>query len=172
MNPSAEQADSCGWRMFWRPVTCRGHVQPGGSVSAAVPCEVRCMAQSGWQDDPTATAWVAQQQPGRRGCFRETPKEGRAPPGRAAWRAEACSCLSGARQAAAASRRRGMPALSAASRGDDSRPQASRKLQREEPGGGRKQSGAPGGRPGGGALPGTCPRDDSGKRRPGQEERE
>lgn len=37
---------------------------------------------------------------------------------------------------------------------------------------GANKAGAPGGQPGGGALPGTCPRDDSGKQPPGEEERE
>lgn len=55
---------------------------------------------------------------------------------------------------------------------DDSRPHTSRKCRERNQVEGANKAGAPGRRLGGGALPGTCPRDDSGKRPTGEEERE
>lgn len=55
---------------------------------------------------------------------------------------------------------------------NDSRPHTSRKCRERNQVEGANKAGAPGEQPGGGALPGTCPRDDSGKQPPGEEERE
>lgn len=161
-----------------RPATQGGHKHPG-ILSAVVPCRVRmCTAQGGWQEDTRTAmarcAWRCWGSFGRGGCLKEPPSKGGAAPGRAAQHARTCSCLPRARTrlhwrppGRGGGRRRGRRPPAGC---DDSLPHTSRKCA--ERGTRWRVQTKPGPRPGGGALPGTCPRDDSGKRLLGEEERE
>lgn len=115
-------------------------------------------------------------------AFEEPPSKGGEAPRRTAWRARACSCLPRARTRllrrgpskgggpapwAAGGKSAAQPAAMTAALtlpGSAERGTRWRVQTKPEP--------RVGGRAAGGALPGTCPRDDSGKRLPGEEERE
>lgn len=140
------------------------------------------MAQGGWQENnPTAMALVCMVVLGqlwRGGCLKSGGIQRTTQQGRCGSSARSPACqdvlplAEGAHEASLeTTQQRRWPAPWEEGRAagcNDSRPHTSRKC-REEPGGGCKQSRASAG---GGALPGTCPRDDSGKRLLGKEERE
>lgn len=183
MNSSAEQADAGGCFQICHT----------GSTNTPKSCEC-CGALQG--KDVHGTGWVAEGQRHchglvcmallgqlqERGCLQcggtqRTTQQGRC----GSWaRSPACQDVlllaEGAHEASLErARQRRWPAPWEEGRAagcDDSRPHTSRKCRERNQVEGANKAGAPAGRPGGGALPGTCPRDDSGKRLPGEEERE